>query len=200
MALCGFRISPSETNATWDCTRGIASGRPFSFQTGTKEQRSRNRRHSHRRLRHTHIRVNAVCPGWVATDMGASAHLDVLVFASLLLNSAAIALLGPGAHSVDPRLFGRQFLQRRTRPSESISLEIHENTLERGCAGFGNGVVLIAGTAAHTDCAHNFATTLQRDSPGEDHDLAIIGGMDAEELSTRLGVGGEILGGNVKSP
>ena len=65
-------------------------------------------------------------------------------------------------------------------------LEIHENILKRGCAGFGNGVVLIAGTTADTDCTHNFAAALQRDSPGEDHDLALIGGMDTKELSTRL--------------
>lgn len=72
--------------------------------------------------------------------------------------------------------------------------------LERGCAGFGNGVVLIAGTAADADCAHNFVPTFQRNPPGEDHDLPVIGCVNAEELPSRLRVGGEILGGNVKSP
>jgi uncharacterized membrane protein YphA (DoxX/SURF4 family) len=39
---------------------------------------------------------------------GASAHLDILLLASLLLSSAALALLGPGAYSIDARLFGRR--------------------------------------------------------------------------------------------
>lgn len=39
---------------------------------------------------------------------GASSHLGELLLASLLLNAAALALLGPGAYSVDARLFGRR--------------------------------------------------------------------------------------------
>ena len=49
-----------------------------------------------------------VCVYALANLFGASAHLDVLFVASLLLNSAALALLGPGAYSVDARLFGRR--------------------------------------------------------------------------------------------
>jgi len=49
-----------------------------------------------------------VCVYAVVNLFGASAHLDVLFLASLLLNSAALALLGPGAYSVDARLFGRR--------------------------------------------------------------------------------------------
>jgi hypothetical protein len=39
---------------------------------------------------------------------GAASHLDELVLASLLLTGAALALLGPGAYSLDARLFGRR--------------------------------------------------------------------------------------------
>jgi|SRR6516162_8510010 uncharacterized membrane protein YphA (DoxX/SURF4 family) len=49
-----------------------------------------------------------VCVYGLVNLFSASAHLDVVVLASLLLNSAALALLGPGAYSVDARLFGRR--------------------------------------------------------------------------------------------
>ena len=39
---------------------------------------------------------------------GASSRLDELLLASLMLNAAALALLGPGAYSIDARLFGRR--------------------------------------------------------------------------------------------
>jgi hypothetical protein len=51
-----------------------------------------------------------ICVYSMVNLFGASAHLDVLILASLLLNSAALALLGPGAYSVDARLFGRRVL------------------------------------------------------------------------------------------
>jgi hypothetical protein len=75
-----------------------------------------------------------------------------------------------------------------------------KNALERGCTGFGDGVVLIARAAAHADGTHNLAATLQWDAAGEDHDLAVVRGMDAEKLPARLRVGGEIFGGDVESP
>ena len=49
-----------------------------------------------------------VCVYALANLFRVSAHSDVLAFASLLLNSAALALLGPGAYSFDARLFGRR--------------------------------------------------------------------------------------------
>jgi uncharacterized membrane protein YphA (DoxX/SURF4 family) len=49
-----------------------------------------------------------VCVYALVNLFGVSAHLDVLVLASLLLNSAALTLLGPGAYSIDARLFGRR--------------------------------------------------------------------------------------------
>lgn len=49
-----------------------------------------------------------VCVYALVSLFGAGSHLDVLLFAALLLNSAALGLLGPGAYSVDARLFGRR--------------------------------------------------------------------------------------------
>ena len=49
-----------------------------------------------------------VCVYALVNLFGASARLDLLVLASLLLNSAALALLGPGAYSIDARFFGRR--------------------------------------------------------------------------------------------
>lgn len=49
-----------------------------------------------------------LCVYALVSLFGAGGHLDVLLFAALLLNSAALGLLGPGAYSVDARLFGRR--------------------------------------------------------------------------------------------
>jgi len=49
-----------------------------------------------------------VCVYAVVNLFGASARFDVLLLASLLLSSVALALLGPGAYSIDARLFGRR--------------------------------------------------------------------------------------------
>src|SRR5215470_16858943 len=51
---------------------------------------------------------SVVCVYALVNLFRASAHLDVLLLASLLLNSVALALLGPGAYSIDARLFGRR--------------------------------------------------------------------------------------------
>src|SRR5271169_3261099 len=48
----------------------------------------------------------AVCVYALVNLFGASSHLDELLLGSLILNAAALALLGPGAYSVDARLFG----------------------------------------------------------------------------------------------
>jgi hypothetical protein len=47
-------------------------------------------------------------------------------------------------------------------------------------------VILIAGTAADSDGAHHFAIFFERNATREDHDLAIVGGVDTKELVTRL--------------
>jgi uncharacterized membrane protein YphA (DoxX/SURF4 family) len=49
-----------------------------------------------------------VCVYALVNLFGASSRLDGLLFASLMLNAAALALLGPGAYSIDARLFGRR--------------------------------------------------------------------------------------------
>jgi|SRR5271167_274886 len=58
----------------------------------------------------------------------------------------------------------------------------HSEDLEYRGAGVRNGVVFLARTAADTDRAHDLAVALQRNAAGEDHDLALIRHMDAEEL------------------
>ncbi len=60
--------------------------------------------------------------------------------------------------------------------------------LEDCCAGFGYCVILSAGAAAYSDCTDYFAVLLEGDAAGEDHDLAVVGGVDAEELVAGLGV------------
>src|SRR6266404_7243691 len=47
-------------------------------------------------------------------------------------------------------------------------------SLKCSCAGFRDGMVLIAATTADTDCTHHFALALQRDAASENHDLAIV--------------------------
>lgn len=49
-----------------------------------------------------------VCVYALMNVFGARSHLDILLLASLLMSSAALALLGPGAYSIDARLFGRR--------------------------------------------------------------------------------------------
>src|SRR5664280_111213 len=70
--------------------------------------------------------------------------------------------------------------------------------LERGCASFGDGVVLLARATAHADRAHDFSAAFQWNASGEDHDLAIVGDMNAEELSARLRMGGQVFGGDIE--
>jgi len=59
-------------------------------------------------------------------------------------------------------------------------------------------VVLIAGASGDADGADYLAVLLDGDAAGEDHDLAIVGGMDSEELVAGLGVLSEVLGGDVE--
>jgi len=51
-----------------------------------------------------------VCVYTLVNFFGGASRLDELVLASLFLSAAALALLGPGAYSVDARLFGRRVL------------------------------------------------------------------------------------------
>ena len=49
-----------------------------------------------------------VCVYALLNLAGTHNRVDGLMSASLILNAAALALLGPGAYSVDARLFGRR--------------------------------------------------------------------------------------------
>ena len=49
-----------------------------------------------------------VCVYALVNLFGAGSRLDALLFASLMLTAASLALLGPGANSIDARLFGRR--------------------------------------------------------------------------------------------
>jgi hypothetical protein len=92
-------------------------------------------------------------------------------------------------------------LQRATGlPVRGIVLEIQDLVASsKGFrSSFGHRVVLIAGSAAHSDSSQHFSPLLERDASGKNHDLAVIGCMDAKKLSTRLRMGGEIFGGDVE--
>src|SRR5438874_4936999 len=69
---------------------------------------------------------------------------------------------------------------------------------ESGRAGFGHGVVLVARTPTHPDGAYYFAIALERYPTGKNHDLAVVGGMDAEKLPARLRVCSQVFGGDIE--
>src|SRR5260370_19525731 len=58
--------------------------------------------------------------------------------------------------------------------------------LESDGAGRGDGMILIAGSTADANRADYLAIQLQRDAAGKNHDLAVVGNMNAEELAARL--------------
>ena len=47
-------------------------------------------------------------------------------------------------------------------------------------------MILIAGATADANRADYLAIPFQRDAAGKNHDLAIVGSMNAEELASRL--------------
>src|ERR1700761_3074595 len=69
---------------------------------------------------------------------------------------------------------------------------------ERRGTRFGDGMILVAGTATDSDGTDDLTVSLERDAPGEDHDLSIVGSVDAEELSAGLRVGRQIFRRNVE--
>ena len=58
--------------------------------------------------------------------------------------------------------------------------------LERGRAGRGDGMILIAGTSADADRPYDLAIQLQRDAATKNHDSAVVLSVNAEELTARL--------------
>jgi hypothetical protein len=62
-------------------------------------------------------------------------------------------------------------------------LDLGVVSLECGSASRSDGLILIAAAAADADCAYYLALPFQRDSASEDHDLAVIRGMNTEELA-----------------
>src|SRR5664279_4299275 len=80
----------------------------------------------------------------------------------------------------------------------STWLQPRRQCLERRSAGFGDGVVLLARTTAHADRAHDFSVAFQRNASSEDHNLAIVGDMNAKELSARLRMRGQVLGPDIE--
>lgn len=67
-------------------------------------------------------------------------------------------------------------------------------------AGFGDGVILLSGAAADADGANDLAILAQRNSTGEDHDAAVIGDVNAEELIARLRMRRQVFGRDVEGP
>src|SRR6516165_5162976 len=61
-------------------------------------------------------------------------------------------------------------------------------------------MVLVPRTSADPDGPNHLSAPLQRYASGEDHDLPIVGGVNAKELVTRLAVRGQILSGNIEGP
>jgi len=59
-------------------------------------------------------------------------------------------------------------------------------------------VVLRSRTAADADGPDDLAILLERDAAGEDHYLAVVGGVNTEELIAGLRVRSEIFGGDVE--
>src|SRR6185437_9974697 len=71
--------------------------------------------------------------------------------------------------------------------------------ISRG-ASFGNGVVLLTRSTAHSHRANNLTIALQRNATSKDHDLAIVRCMDAEKLSARLAMGCEVFRTDIERP
>ena len=88
------------------------------------------------------------------------------------------------------RLAGIPFLQGRE--------DVNSSLLERRHTGFGYRVILFSGASANTNCTDYFSITLERDSTGKNHDLAIIGGVQTVKILAGLTMLCEILCRNIE--
>ena len=68
--------------------------------------------------------------------------------------------------------------------------------LERFGGGLGHRGVLLLVAAADADRTDDLAVALERDAAREDHDLALVGLLDAVERAARLGIGSELGAGS----
>src|ERR1035438_7915483 len=87
----------------------------------------------------------------------------------------------PGPAYTTPRLF-------------AINVHSNRNKLEGHCAGLCHHVILLAGAAADSHRADNLPISFQRDAASEDHDAAMIGNVNSEELAARLRMLRQVLG------
>src|ERR1700722_5250313 len=104
--------------------------------------------------------------------------------------------------------YGPQPIQMRTADAPAAAMNAactpasknFKNGLERRCAGLRNCVVLVARSAAYTDCPNHFAVLLKRNAACKNHDAAVVRCVNAEKLVARLGMGCEVFGRNVEGP
>src|SRR5882724_12335237 len=112
-------------------------------------------------------------------------------FSSSILNGLDFHLAGVGAHNSSVTGHSRHPIPLRDSYGFRTNLE---------CFGscFRHGVVLLSRTSANTNGAHHFSFLHQWNSTGENHDFAVVGGVNSKKLATRLAVHCKIFGGNVE--
>src|SRR5271165_6006490 len=71
-------------------------------------------------------------------------------------------------------------------------------SLERSRARFGDGMILLAGPSADANGPDDLTVLLEWNAACEDHDLAVVRGVDTEELAAGLRVRREVFGGDIE--
>src|ERR1700689_3973757 len=79
-----------------------------------------------------------------------------------------------------------------------LPIIVLNGSLKGGGTCLGHRVILIARAAAYADPTHDLPVCLQWNPASEDHDLAVVGGMNPKELPARFGVRGQVLCRNVE--
>src|SRR5579862_6910871 len=100
----------------------------------------------------------------------------------------------PGPIYTTPRLLAIRLLSTAWSNQKCL------RRLKRRGAGFSDRMILIARATADANRAYNFSALLQRDAAREDHDLAVVGGVDTKELPARLRMRRQVLGRDVERP
>src|SRR5438552_10015890 len=88
--------------------------------------------------------------------------------------------------------------RRRNHSSPQVIRIVCRGKLEGRRASFGYGMVLVTRTTTYADGAYYFTVALERDAAGENHDLAIVGGVDPKELAAGLRMLCQFFGSDVK--